>query len=115
MEERQFKVFQKLVKDPAQELASLQDYLVDHTKTRAQARTIFKIKTRMANCLEIFKAGGLTRPCPLCLEAPDTQQLSLVCKIMENISVNTRYENKFHSKVSEETAKLWKVSPYQKP
>ena len=116
--------FSKLVKEQAQELTleknkrvgkmknlfyselSLQEYLVDHKITTSQARAIFKFKTRMANFSENFKAGGLTKPCPLCLEAPDTQQHSLVCKIiLENISVNTRYEHIFHSKVSEETAR----------
>ena len=116
--------FSKLVKEQAQELTleknkrvgkmknlfyselSLQEYLVDHKITTSQARAIFKFKTRMANFSENFKAGGLTKPCPLCLEAPDTQQHSLVCKIiLENISVNTRYEDIFHSKVSEETAR----------
>ena len=84
----------------------MQEYLVDKNMTTSQAKAVFKFKTRMANFSDNFKAGGLTKTCPMCHEAPDTQQHSLTCKIIkENITVEIRYEEIFYSKVSAETAR----------
>ena len=84
----------------------MQEYLVDKNMTTSQAKAVFKFKTRMANFSDNFKAGGLTKTCPMCHEAPDTQQHSLTCKIIkENIKVEIRYEEIFYSKVSAETAR----------
>ena len=51
----------------------MQEYLVDKNMTTSQAKAVFKFKTRMANFSDNFKAGGLTKTCPMCHEAPDTQ------------------------------------------
>ena len=84
----------------------MQEYLVDKNMTTSQAKAVFKFKTRMANFSDNFKAGGLTKTCPMCHEAPDTQQHSLTCKIIkENIKVEIRYEEICYSNVSAETAR----------
>ena len=78
----------------------IQEYLKDKTLTLKQARAVFKFKTRMANFSNNFRGGKETKPCPLCDDGPDTQRHSLECKVIkQNIQIQMRYEDIFHSKV----------------
>ena len=73
---------------------------------KKQARAVFKFKTRMANFSNNFRGGKETKPCPLCDDGPDTQRHSLECKVIkQNIQIQMRYEDIFHSKVEQEVAK----------
>jgi hypothetical protein len=84
----------------------IQEYLKDKNITLKQARAVFKFKTRMANFSNNFRGGKETKPCPLCDDGPDTQRHSLECKVIkQNIQIQMRYEDIFHSKVEQEVAK----------
>ena len=120
--------FKRMVKNKARELAlealnqiksshskmdnlfyaefEMQEYLKDKTLTLKQARAVFKFKTRMANFSNNFRGGKDAKPCPLCNDSPDTQGHSLLCKVVkQNVQVNIKYGEIFHSKVDKEVAK----------
>ena len=85
---------------------NMQYYLKDRKLSLRQARAVFKYKTRMANFSDNFRGGKETKPCPLCKDDPDTQRHSLLCKVIrQNITINIRYEDIFHSQVDQEVAK----------
>ena len=84
----------------------MQEYLKDKHIPVKQARAVFKFKTRMANFHDNFRGGNQTKPCPLCNNGLDTQRHSLQCKmILENMNINLRYEDIFHSKVDKHVGK----------
>ena len=84
----------------------MQKYLKDKHIPVKQSRAVFKFKTRMANFHDNFRGGNQTKPCPLCNNGLDTQRHSLQCKmILENMNINLRYEDIFHSKVDKHLGK----------
>ena len=83
----------------------MQDYLKNNEISTAQAKILFRVRTRMEKFGENFKGGKQTKPCPVCEESMDTQSHSFHCKVISrNISVNGNYEDMFTSKVDKMVA-----------
>jgi hypothetical protein len=77
----------------------MQDYLKNKEISTAQAKILFRVRTRMEKFGENFK------PCPVCKESMDTQSHSFQCKVISrNILVNGQYEDMFTSKVNKKVA-----------
>ena len=51
----------------------MQDYLKNKEISTAQAKILFRVRTRMEKFGENFKGGKQTKPCPVCKESIDTQ------------------------------------------
>ena len=86
----------------------IQSYLKDDKIRVDQARTIFRLRTRMARYWENFKGGRPPDPCPVCKEvgSVDTQPHSFQCKVTAlNVEINGSYSNIFGTRVDEMTAK----------
>ena len=86
----------------------MQSYLKDEKIRVDQARTIFRLRTRMARYWENFKGGRPPDPCPVCKEAQsvDTQPHSFLCEATAlNVKINGNYSNIFGTRIDEMTAK----------
>ena len=120
-------VFKKIVKTQARELAlqnllrkkehhskminlsytslEMQEYLMDPKISINQAKTIFRIRTRMEKFGENFKCGQPTKPCPLCQESTDTQSHSFQCRVIqENITLTGNYMEVFSPNMDKKLA-----------
>ena len=83
----------------------MQDYLKNKDITTKQAKILFKVRTRMENFGENFKAGKPTKPCPVCDESEDTQNHSYQCKVVSrNIIIDGKYEELFTKKIDKNVA-----------
>ena len=58
----------------------MQEYLKENKFNTADARLIFKFRTRMAPFRENFKGSHQSNICPLCEEHPDDQNLVFSCQ-----------------------------------
>ena len=83
----------------------MQEYMRDPEISTNQAKTVFRIRTRMERYGENFKGGQPTKPCPLCQESKDTQSHSFECRVIsENITVNGNYTEIFSPKMDKKLA-----------
>ena len=62
----------------------MQQYLKENKFNTADARLIFKFRTRMAPFRENFKGSHQSNICPLCEEHPDDQNLVISCQFWIN-------------------------------
>ena len=84
----------------------MQEYLKEKCITPAQAKIIFRLRTRMENFSENFKGGKPTKACPLCLASTDTQSHSFECQVLlKNIEISGTMEDIYNQTISRETAK----------
>ena len=84
----------------------MQEYLKDKNISVPQAKTLFKVRTRMEQFGENFKGGRPTKPCPICEASTDTQSHSFQCNVInENITVDGKYLDIFNFKVDKKVAK----------
>ena len=92
----------------------LQNYLRDPEIPVAEARNLYRYRTRSAKYKENMKTSYSTTsmPCPLCLVHPDTQPHSLQCtEVQAKIQVKGKYQDIFDEDIPSEISKtLLKIS-----
>ena len=84
----------------------MQSYLRDPRITVAEAKNIFRFRTRSALFKENMRSNYTDDTCPLCKEQPDRQSHSFECKIINSrISVQGSYKDIFKKKITPELSK----------
>ena len=95
----------KKMKDLQYNQLEMQEYLKENLMTPAQARIMFRFRTKMEKFSENFKGGKPIKPCPLCNEDLDTQIHSYQCKIiLKNIKISGNIEDIYNQTISKEAA-----------
>ena len=85
----------------------IQTYLKSRNISLKEALTLFKMRTRMAEFGENFKAGADAVLCPLCLDDLDNQSHMFKCKlIQEEIDLNNDDTEVYGNNIKEDTAKI---------
>ena len=109
--ERKFK-YKKLSNLHYTELKT-QEYLLNKNLSFDEQKTIFLLRTRMANFGENFKGDKNQTICPLCKLHIDSQSLLLQCpEVKKELQVNfsnltmTTIDEVYLDRISEDTAKL---------
>ena len=84
----------------------MQEYLKDQELTPAQAKIVFKFRTRMENFSDNFRGGQPTKACPVCNSSPDTQAHSFECPIVKkNVHHEAKLEDIFSTGAKREIAR----------
>ena len=84
----------------------MQSYLRDPKITVAEARNIFRFRTRSALFKENMKSSYSDDTCPLCKEEPDRKSHSFECRIINSrIAIHGSYKEIFKKTISQELSK----------
>ena len=76
----------------------LQPYLRDDNISVAEAKNLYRFRTKSAKFYENMKSGCQWMYCPFCKVHPDTQYHSVVCSVVRTkVSVKGRYEDIFQT------------------
>ena len=94
----------------------LQNYLKDSKIPVAEAKNLFRFRTRVAKFKENMKNSYLSSACPLCFVQPDTQQHSVECVVVKtNIQIEGDYKDIFSENIPSNISKtLLKISEFRK-
>ena len=86
----------------------MQKYLKNDMINVNQAKTLFKVRTRMTKFWENFKGGRPPQTCPVCKDvlSVDTQLHSFNCKVIaEQIKIMGNYNDLFGTEIEAKLAK----------
>ena len=94
----------------------LQNYLKNPDIPVAEAKNLFRFRTRSAKFKENMKKGYQSSCCPFCLIHPDSQIHSLKCiEVKSKISVRGNYEDIFKKTIPKEISEtLMQISELRK-
>ena len=84
----------------------LQQYLRDPKISVAEAKNLYRYRTRSAKFKENMKTGYQCTPCPFCSVQPDTQIHSVQCTVVKSrITVQGKYFDIFKENIPTEIVK----------
>ena len=85
----------------------LQNYFTRTALSNDRKKMIFKFRTRMSDFGENYKRGGDQAYCPMCGDHPDKQELSYLCKVIQNrVNIKGSFDVTYGENVTIETVEL---------
>ena len=90
----------------------LQQYLKDEKIPVAEAKNLFRFRTRAAKFKENMKNSYSSMTCPLCQIQPDTQLHSVQCTVVKTkVNIKGEYKDIFSENITSSISKtLMKIS-----
>ena len=94
----------------------LQNYLQDEEIPVAEAKNLFRFRTRSAKYKENMKNSYSSIACPVCLVQPDTQVHSTQCpEVITKVKIQGDYKDIFTNDIPSDISKtLLKISKFRK-
>ena len=94
----------------------LQTYFKDPDISVAEAKNLYRFRTRSAKFKENMRSGYQNKDCPLCFIHPDTQVHSMQCiEVKSKITIRGKYEDIFKEKIKKEISEtLMKITELRK-